>query len=87
MDGLNRIQWTGWGGKRKYESKAVMSGVVIDWQKKKNELTGNAYYWALLDTYYGQVDVVTQCDFLNPEPVTGGVLWGSFWLSGILISE
>jgi hypothetical protein len=66
-------------------ARAIFSGHVLASDEKINELTGRAFYWALVETYGGAYDVVIDPDLLPGVPVVGGVISGSFWLSGRII--
>ena len=64
--------------------EGVFTGIVRDWAKKRNELTQADFYWLLVDTYGGSVDVVAEPSFFAAEPEINGVVKGHFWLSGRL---
>lgn len=71
---------------------AVVAGKVLQTELKTNELTGEPFYWALLETACGmQIDVVIRehllVGALQKPPRVGGVVVGGFWLSGLLIDE
>ena len=68
------------------QARAIFTGHVLAADKKINELTGVAFYWALVDAYGGAYDVVIDSSLLSGVPVVGGVLSGSFWLSGRIIA-
>jgi hypothetical protein len=67
------------------ESLAIFSGLVLRAEVRTNELSGKPFYWALVDSYGGAYDVVIDPELLPEPPVVGGVLNGSFWLSGRLL--
>jgi hypothetical protein len=63
---------------------AILAGRILRSARRRNRLTGRAFYWAKVQTYGGCLDAV-----LAPESVPGGlpvgaVLRGTFWLSGRL---
>jgi hypothetical protein len=60
---------------------------VLAADKKINVLTGRAFYWALVETYGGAYDAVIDSSLLSGVPVVGGVITGSFWLSGRIIAR
>lgn len=68
------------------EAMAIFTGHVIEAGVRKNSLTGRPFFWALLDTLGGKYDVVIDPALLKQVPPAGGVLSGSFWLSGRLTS-
>lgn len=63
-------------------STAIFTGHVVATEVKKNSLSGEPYYWALVDTLGGSFDVVIDPELCEAPPVIGGVLSGSFWLCG-----
>lgn len=63
-------------------STAIFTGHVVAAEVKKNSLSGEPYYWALVDTLGGSFDVVIDPELCESPPVIGGVLSGSFWLCG-----
>ncbi len=68
------------------EATAIFTGHVIEAEVRKNSLTGRPFFWALVDTLCGKYDVVIDQSLLARVPSEGGVLSGSFWLSGRLTS-
>ena len=69
------------------EALAILAGHVLAVDQKVNGLTGCAFYWALVETYGGTYDVLIDLRLLTSPPVVGGVISGSFWLSGRIISQ
>jgi hypothetical protein len=61
---------------------AVFTGEIKEFELKTNELTGEKFYWFLVDTLGGEVDVVADPKLVTLEPNVGGYLNGQFWLSG-----
>jgi len=68
-------------------AEAVFTGQVVRASVLTNSLTRRPFYWALVDTFGGQYDVVIDPQLLSREPAAGGLLMGSFWLSGRLMSH
>jgi len=68
-------------------AEAVFAGQVIQSARRMNPLSRIPFYWALVDTYGGRYDVVIDTTLLATQPVIGGFLSGSFWLSGRLVSR
>lgn len=64
---------------------AVFTGHVRETSIITNPVTGNDFCWAKVRTLGGDVDVVADPVLLNGLLVKGGVVSGSFWLSGFLI--
>ena len=53
----------------------------------RNPVTATDFCWAHVSTYGGEVDVVADPVLLNDVIVKGGVVKGSFWLSGVVIES
>jgi hypothetical protein len=68
------------------EAVAIVAGHVVHATERTNALTGLRYYAALVDTVGGTYDVVVDPTLLSGVPPLGGVLVGTFWLSGRLTS-
>lgn len=70
------------------EAFALFAGIIRETEKKKNILTGQEFYWMLVDTLGGEIDVVADPRyFQDTEPKEGGIVHGQFWLSGYLLTE
>jgi hypothetical protein len=65
---------------------AIFTGHVLESARRTNALTGNPFHWALVDTYGGQYDVVIDPQLSPDLPQPGGIVSGSFWLSGRLLA-
>lgn len=67
----------------------AFTGIIKSCKLLKNTLTKQWFYWMLVDTLGGEVDVVADKAMLFDEvPKVNGVVQGEFWLSGrLLISE
>lgn len=71
---------------------ACIVGHVIETELRNNELSGESFYWALIETTGGiQIDVVIHPTLLDTysskPPQVGGVVRGYFWLSGLLLVD
>lgn len=67
-------------------ARAIFTGHVVEADKKVNALTGHSFYWALVETYGGAYDVVIDSSLIPGVPALGGVISGSFWLSGRIVA-
>ena len=68
------------------ESHALIAGHVIEAAERRNAVTGQPFWWALIDTVGGTFDVVIDPSLLSNQQVhTGYVIAGWFWLSGRLL--
>ncbi len=61
---------------------AIFTGQIVKSERRTNDLTEDAFYWVLVDTLGGVYDVVIDPALLDATPTIGGILSGSFWLSG-----
>ena len=64
---------------------ALFTGTISAWAQKQNGLTGQPFYWFVVETLGGSVDVVADPTLVTQEPVVGGLLEGAFWLTGTLL--
>lgn len=60
----------------------MFAGKVLDWELRENDFMGTRYYWLLVETLGGQVDVVAPELLLPTHPNPGNIVYGQFWLSG-----
>jgi hypothetical protein len=67
------------------DAHAIFTGHILKTASRKNELTGNRFCWALVETLGGVFDVVIDPELIKAAPKVGGVLSGAFWLSGRLL--
>lgn len=58
------------------------AGEIKSFELKTNELSRENFYWFLVETLGGEVDVVADTKLIAGEPKIGGVVSGQFWLSG-----
>jgi hypothetical protein len=61
-----------------------LAGEILEFELRTNELSGENFYWLLIDTLGGDVDVVVDPKYVPSEPKPGGIVSGTFWLSGRL---
>lgn len=61
------------------------AGEIKDFELKTNGLSGEKFYWFLVETLGGEVDVVADPKLVPTEPRVGGIVRGQFWLSGKII--
>ena len=64
------------------ESHALFTGHVIEAAERTNTVTGDSFWWALVDTQGGTFDVVIDPSLLSKPVRSGNVVSGWFWLSG-----
>lgn len=68
------------------EAVAIFTGHVVEACIRKNAISSASFYWALVDTLGGMYDVVVDPSLLAQVPFAGGMVSGTFWLSGRLTS-
>jgi hypothetical protein len=61
------------------------AGEIREFELKTNELSGEKFYWLLVETLGGEVDVVVDPKYVPDEPKIGGIVSGQFWLSGRMV--
>ncbi len=69
------------------EAYGILTGHIVQAAEKRNELSGEPFYWALVDSLGGTFDVVIDPELMDQALKIGGVLSGSFWLSGCLMAD
>lgn len=67
------------------QATGFFAGIIKAWKLLSNEKTKENFYWLLVETLGGEVDVVFDPKLINKEPKIGGVVQGVFWLSGKLL--
>lgn len=61
-----------------------LAGEIKEFELKTNELSNEKFYWFLVETLGGEIDVVADPKLVKEKPSIGGIVSGQFWLSGIL---
>ena len=64
---------------------AVLSGRILAAEQRINPLSGLPFYALTVKTLGGVIDLAVDPTLLPDAPVVGGVIFGSFWLSGRLL--
>jgi hypothetical protein len=65
---------------------ALIAGHIRRAERRVNSLSGRPFHWLSVRSAGGVLDVVVGPELLPEEPRFGGVLTGSFWVSGRLLS-
>lgn len=68
------------------QAHAILTGRITECQKRRNSFTGNEFYYFVVESFGGFVDIVADPKLIQSEPKIGGVVKGSFWLSGKVLS-
>ena len=66
---------------------AVFTGRILEAERRANPVTSAEFYWLSVQSYGGIYDVVADPTFFQEPPVVGGIVKGSFWLSGRLLMD
>jgi hypothetical protein len=66
------------------QAYAILTGHVLNTSLRINPVTKSEFLWAKVQTYGGVFDVVADPLIVNGAVVKGGIIHGSFWLSGRL---
>jgi hypothetical protein len=61
---------------------AIFAGEIKNFELKTNVTTGFNFYWLLVETLIGEIDVLADENLFKSEPKLGGIIRGSFWLTG-----
>lgn len=64
------------------EPLGLLTGTILKIENKVNKYTSLPFLVILVDTLCGEIEIVTLTEWLNKEPKVGGILSGTFWLSG-----
>ncbi len=63
----------------------VVSGVVKEYELKQNQMTNEKFYWFLIETRGGEIDLVADQKLISGEPRKGEIVRAHCWLSGRII--
>jgi hypothetical protein len=66
---------------------AIFTGHVLSAESIVNPQSGRAFWHVLVRSLGGEFDIVADPEVLTGTPPTGGVVQGTFWLSGRLVLE
>ena len=69
------------------EPHALIAGHVLEASARVNTVSGEEFWWALVDSAGGTFDVVIAPELLPAPPLPGSILTGWFWLSGRLLTR
>ena len=67
------------------QARAVLAGHILAWQRRKNVLRDRPFYVLTIRTLGGCMDIVASDQMVLREPQVGGVVFGTFWLSGRIL--
>lgn len=69
------------------QAHAILTAEIKIFKLKTNKFTSKDFYWFLVETHGGEIDVVADVNLVKEKPQIGGILRGSFWLSGKILSN
>ena len=69
------------------EARVIMNGRVLSSERRTNVFTKQPFVTALVQTVGGTYDAVIDVSLLDRAPKVGGILSGSFWLSGRVVID
>ncbi len=64
----------------------IFTGEIKAFERRKNSLTNGDFYWFLVNTLGGEIDVAADAKLILEDPQIGGIVNGQFWLSGKIYS-
>lgn len=68
-------------------AQAIFSGRIIDTEKCVNGHTNKEYIWAKISVLGDEIDVVADPEIIVGKLIKGGILNGSFWLTGRVLGD
>jgi len=68
------------------QAHAILTAEIKRIELKTNQRTKQKFYWFLAETFGGEIDIVADAKLVKCEPKVKGIVRGSFWLSGKIIS-
>jgi hypothetical protein len=63
---------------------AMFAGRILDAERRRNPYSDGEFWCACVRTLGGELDVVADPTTVTGEPRVGGIVQGSFWISGRL---
>ena len=86
--GLIPLGLLGLDGSPKGEPSAqvVLNGHILKVEKRINPSSGRAFYWTLVESFGGCFDVLIDPQSCEGVPVAGGVVSGTFWVVGRVLT-
>ena len=69
------------------DSFAIFAGKVKEARQVRNDFAGGEFYYMIVNTYFGDLDLVCAKRAFERSPVPGNVIDGDFYISGKLILD
>ncbi len=67
------------------QAEAILTGRVLAAEQRVNPAGGQAFWWAQVRTFGGEIDIVADPALVRGTLAVGGVVEGGFWLSGRIV--
>lgn len=67
------------------EALAIFNGHIVHVKELTNPVINDKFLWTLVRTLGAEYDVIIDPQILERELITGGVISGSFWLTGVIV--
>ncbi len=62
-----------------------LAGKIKEFEQRSNSLTKKNFCWFLVETLGGEIDIVADPKLVGDDPKVGGIVNGSFWLTGKIV--
>jgi hypothetical protein len=70
------------GAQHGMRAEAAFTGHILRVERRTNQFSGGEFVWALVNSTGGTFDVVADVELMPTLPPVGGVITGTFWLTG-----
>lgn len=69
------------------QAHGQFAGTIKSFELKTNQSSGAKFYWFLVETLGGEIDVISDPNYVKKEPQIGSIIYGSFWLNGKILNN
>jgi hypothetical protein len=69
------------------QAYSIFTGHILDSKEFTNPFTNCIFYWAKVKTLGGEIDIVIDPEILIGDLIVGGVVSGTYWLTGRIIGD
>ncbi len=63
----------------------IIAGNIKEFELKMNQFSGEKFYWFLVETLGGEIDIVADANLIFGTPKIGSIVQGRFWLTGKIL--
>lgn len=67
------------------QAHGQISGGIKEFEVRTNGFTYQKFYWFLIETIGGEIDMVADPNLVKAEPKVGEIVSGNFWISGKIL--